>query len=49
MFRLTAKEFKILMSRFATSSSQWGGRRKLLLAFTEHGAASLISFSKSAF
>src|ERR1700730_10307867 len=38
MFRLTAKEFKILISQSATSSSQWGGRRKLPLAFTEHGA-----------
>jgi hypothetical protein len=38
MFRLTPREFKNLMSQFATSSSQWGGRRKLPLAFTEHGA-----------
>ena len=33
---LTAKEFANLKVHFATSS--WGGRRKLPLAFTEHGA-----------
>ena len=38
MFRLTAQEFKNLMSQFATSSSRWGGRRKLPLVFSEHGA-----------
>jgi hypothetical protein len=38
MFRLTPKEFKSLISQSATSSSQWGGRRKIPLAFTEHGA-----------
>src|SRR5438874_4532236 len=38
IFRLTPKEFKDLKSQSATSSSQWGGRRKLPLAFTEHGA-----------
>jgi hypothetical protein len=38
MFRLTPKEFKNLISQSATSSSKWGGRRKLPLAFTEHGA-----------
>ena len=38
MFRLTPPEFKILISQFATSSSRWGGRRKLPLAFTERGA-----------
>jgi hypothetical protein len=37
-FRLTKEEFAILMSQFATSSSPHGGRRKLPLAFTEHGA-----------
>jgi len=36
MFRLTKKEFDNLKSQFATSS--WGGKRKLPLAFTEHGA-----------
>jgi hypothetical protein len=36
IFELTPEEFASLKSRFATSS--WGGRRKLPLAFTEHGA-----------
>ena len=38
MFRVTDAEFRHLMSQFATSSSRWGGRRKLPLVFTEHGA-----------
>jgi hypothetical protein len=37
-FVLTPKEFANLKSHFATSSSGWGGRRKLPYAFTEHGA-----------
>jgi len=37
-FRLTSQEFIDLMSQIATSSSKHGGRRKLPLAFTEHGA-----------
>lgn len=44
MFELTPEEFANLKSQFATSS--WGGRRKLPLAFTEHGAimaASVLS------
>ena len=36
IFELTSDEFADLKSQFATSS--WGGRRKLPLAFTEHGA-----------
>jgi hypothetical protein len=36
IFELTPQEFANLKSQFATSS--WGGRRKLPLAFTEHGA-----------
>ena len=36
IFELTAEEFANLKSQFATSS--WGGRRKLPMAFTEHGA-----------
>jgi hypothetical protein len=36
IFELTAEEFTNLKSQFATSS--WGGRRKLPMAFTEHGA-----------
>lgn len=35
-FRLTKQELVYLMSQFATSS--WGGKRKLPIAFTEHGA-----------
>jgi hypothetical protein len=35
-FRLSAQEVAILKSQYATSS--WGGKRKLPLAFTEHGA-----------
>jgi hypothetical protein len=36
IFELTQEEVTNLKSQFATSS--WGGRRKLPLAFTEHGA-----------
>jgi hypothetical protein len=36
VFPVTPAEFANLKSQFATSS--WGGRRKLPLAFTEHGA-----------
>lgn len=39
IFELTREEFTNLKSQFATSSSPGhGGRRKLPLAFTEHGA-----------
>jgi hypothetical protein len=38
MFQLTQEEFDHLKSQIATSSSVWGGRRKLPLVFTEHGA-----------
>ena len=38
MFQLSPDEFEDLKSHFATSRSGWGGRRKLPLAFTEHGA-----------
>lgn len=38
VFELTRKEFDNLMLHFATSSSGYGGRRKLPIAFTEHGA-----------
>lgn len=37
-FRLTKDEFDNLISHFAISSSKHGGRRKLPLVFTEHGA-----------
>jgi hypothetical protein len=48
MFELNADEFANLKSQFATSS--WGGRRKLPLAFTEHGAimaASVLSSQRA--
>lgn len=38
VFRLTKGEFDDLKSQSATSSSGWGGRRKLPYVFTEHGA-----------
>ena len=38
MFQLTKEEFENLKSQIATSSTNWGGRRKLPLVFTEHGA-----------
>ncbi len=37
-FLLTREEFTNLMSQIATSRSTYGGRRKLPLVFTEHGA-----------
>ena len=48
MFRLTRAEFDNLISQIATSSSHWGGRRKLPLVFTEHGVAMLSSVLRSA-
>ena len=45
MFQLTRDEFDILKSQIATSS--WGGRRKLPLAFTEHGAIMAASVLNS--
>ncbi|MFP1667543.1 ORF6N domain-containing protein [Gardnerella leopoldii] len=41
MFRLTADEFKNLRCKNSTSS--WGGRRKLLYAFTEQGIYMLMT------
>ena len=38
MFQLTKEEFENLKSQIAISSFGWGGRRKLPLVFTEHGA-----------
>lgn len=38
MFQLTAEEYALLMSQIATSKAGRGGRRKLPMAFTEHGA-----------
>jgi ORF6N domain len=48
IFQLSAAEFLDLKSQFATSS--WGGRRKLPLAFTEHGAimaATILNSSRA--
>ena len=45
MFQLTSDKFENLKSQFATSS--WGDRRKLPLAFTEHGAIMAASVLNS--
>ena len=45
MFQLTPKEFANLKSQIATSS--WGGKRKLPLAFTEHGILMLSGILNS--
>ncbi len=48
--QLSREEFDNLKSQFATSSSGWGGRRKLPYAFTEHGAimaASVLNSKKA--
>jgi hypothetical protein len=37
-FHLHKQEFMNLKSQFVTSSGEYGGRRKLPFAFTEHGA-----------
>jgi len=47
MFQLNGGEFEDLKSHFATSSSGWGGRRKLPYAFTEHGAIMAASVLNS--
>ncbi len=47
MFRLTEREYKNLISQFVTSSSRWGGRRKIAYAFTEQGVAMLSGVLKS--
>lgn len=41
MFQLSRAEFNDLISQSAISSSNWGGRRKLPLAFTQEGVAML--------
>jgi hypothetical protein len=46
MFEVSEGKFANLKSHFATSS--WGGRRKLPLAFTEHGAIMAATVLKSA-
>jgi ORF6N domain-containing protein len=47
MFCLSEEEFLNLKSHFATSSGNWGGRRKLPYAFTEHGAVMLATILNS--
>lgn len=46
-FMLTQQEFAILKLQFATSSLDWGGRRKLPRVFTEHGAVMAASVLNS--
>jgi phage regulator Rha-like protein len=47
MFQLTLAEYANLRSQIATSSSQYGGRRYLPYAFTEHGALMLANVLNS--
>jgi hypothetical protein len=47
MFQLTAEEHSALMLQNATSKPGRGGRRKLPLAFTEHGAIMAASILNS--
>jgi len=47
MFQLSKKEYANLMSQNAISRSEWGGVRKMPLAFTEQGVASLSGVLKS--
>lgn len=47
LFRLTKQEHDALMLQFATSSRGPGGRRKLPLVFTEHGAIMAASVLNS--
>jgi hypothetical protein len=46
-FHLTKQEVDNLISQSATSSSQHGGRRKLPLVFTEHGAIMAANILKN--
>ena len=48
LFELTAEEFSSLMLQNATSKRGRGGRRKLPLAFTEHGAIMAATVPASA-
>jgi hypothetical protein len=47
IFQLTKEEWTDLKFQFGTSSSGWGGRRKLPMAFTEHGVAMAANLLKS--
>lgn len=44
---MSCPKFENLKSQFATSRSNWGGRRKLPLVFTEHGALQAASVLNS--
>jgi hypothetical protein len=46
-YQLTLQEVRNLISQNATSSSEYGGRRKLPWAFTEHGVAMLSGVLRS--
>jgi len=46
-FQLTKEEFENLKSQIATSSSGWGGRRKIPFVFTEHGALQVANVLNS--
>jgi hypothetical protein len=46
-FQLAPQEVADLKSQIATSSSGWGGTRKLPLVFTEHGALMAASVLNS--
>ncbi|MBU1017594.1 ORF6N domain-containing protein [Patescibacteria group bacterium] len=47
IFKLTKEEWTNLKFQFGTSSSDWGGRRKLPMAFTEHGVVMAANLLKS--
>lgn len=47
MFQITKEESKNLRFQFGTSSSEYGGRRYLPYAFTEHGVAMLSAVLNS--
>ena len=47
MFELSKEEFENLKCQNGTSSSEYGGRRKQPLVFTENGVAMLSSALKS--
>ena len=47
MFRLTSEEFKVLILQIATSKKGRGGRRKLLLVFTEYVATTAANMLNS--
>src|SRR3989338_10398441 len=47
MIQLNEMEYKNLISQSVTSSSRWGGRRKLPFVFTEQGVAMLSGVLRS--